>query len=447
MAARIRSSWDRVRSSFWFVPSLLTAGGVAAAIAAVGLDEVMPGDWARGWFYTSSAEAAREILGTIAGAMATTAGVVFSITLVALTLASNQLGPRLLRNFRRDRTIQLVIGTLVSTFLYCLIVLRAVRGEDSNGFIPHLSVSLGVLFALVSVGALIYFIHHIAVSIQADDVVARVLAELTKGIDRMFPEEIGKDGPGPRAEEPESLLPEGFAREARPVGAAEDGYLQLIEPGALLSLAVEEDALIRVERRPGAYLIAGEPLVRAWPADRVTEKFEARVHSAFAQGHYRTPVQDVEFSFNQLVEVAVRALSPGINDPFTAVTCLDRIGSALCRLAGRETPSPYRRDEEGVLRVIAPPDTFATIVDTAFNQIRQSARSNAAVTIRLMETISRVARFALRPQDRAALRRHAEMTLRGAQEGLPEVNDQKAVEEPYREANRVLLDPDRPPPE
>lgn len=438
MRTQIYKHWDAVRSSFWFLPTLMVAVVVLFAFASVALDEAKSSEWGQGWIYSGSAEGASTILGTIAGSMITTAGVVFSLTLVALTLASNQFGPRLLRNFRRDTVTQFVIGSLVSTFLYCLLVLRTIRREDAGNFVPHLSVSFGVLFALVSLGVLIYFIHHIAVSIQADEVIARVAEELNRGIDRIFPKEIGKGGDRNAGEPTAPRLPEPFDREARPIGAAEDGYLQLIDPDSLLRLAVREDALISVERRPGHYVVARSPLVRVWPPDRVIKSFTEEIHAAFVLGSSRTPVQDVEFSIDQLVEVAVRALSPGINDPFTAITCIDRIGSALCRLAGREMPSPYRFDEERELRVVAPTVTFTGVADAAFNQVRQSARSNAAVTIRLLETIGRVAAVAIRPGDRSALWRHAEMTARGAYEGVPDEEDRLAIEERYREVQRIL---------
>lgn len=441
MMTHVYKNWDRLRSSFWFLPSILVGVVAVAAFSTIALDEAMSEEWAQGWIYTGSAEGARTILGTIAGSMITTAGVVFSLTLVALTLASSQFGPRLLRNFRRDTTTQVVIGSFVSTFLYCLLVLRSIRGENAGSFVPHLSVSLGVLFALVCLALLIYFIHHIAVSIQADEVVARVAEELTQRIDRLFPEKIGEENLRHTAEPPEPCFPEPFDREALPVYALEDGYLQLIDPDALMELAVQEDMLLRVEQRPGRYVVAGSPLVRVWPVDRVTERFEGKIRDAFILGSHRTPVQDVEFSVNQLVEVAVRALSPGINDPFTAIACVDRLGSALCRLAQREMPSPYRLDEHGRLRVVAVPVTFKGVADAALNQIRQSARTNVSVTIRLLETITLIAGFASRPNDRESLWRHAEMTVRGAHDGLPEKEDRKAVEERYLEASRKLGDP------
>ncbi len=426
--------WDRISGSFWFVPMLMAGGAIALAYATVALDRAVTDRWlrAQSWAYTGGAEGATAMLGTIASSMITIAGVVFSMTLVALSLASSQLGPRLLRSFMTDKANQVVLGTFVATFLYSLIVLRAIRRADEGIFVPHLSVAFGVLLAVASLGVLVYFIHHVAVSIQADNVVARIGAELAEGIDRLFPEGIGKSTHG------QADFPEAFARDSCPIGAAEDGYVQLIDGNALLALAVEEDLVLRVERRPGHFVVKGSPLALAWPGKRVPDRTKAQINAAFVLGSHRTPAQDVEFAVNQLVEIAVRALSPGVNDPFTAVACVDRLGAALSRLAQCEMPSPCRHDGESKLRVVTPATAFPDVADAAFDQVRQYARSSAAVTIRLLETIAVVADFARRSEDRAALRRHAEMIARGSLEGLPEKEDRQAVETRFLAAMQSL---------
>ncbi len=433
MKSLLKKYWDILHSSFWFLPSLMVGGAVALSMATIAVDETVTDEWlqALGWAYTGGAEGASSVLGAIASSMITIAGVVFSMTLVALSLASSQLGPRLLRNFMRDTTTQVVLGTFVSTFVYCLLVLRTIRRADEVAFVPHLSVNIGVLFALVSVGVLIYFIHHVSISIQADQVIARVGKELTEEINRLFPERVGQEQGSPAIESIDTSIPEAFDREARPVLAGGDGYLQHIDGDALMTLATQADVLMRLERRSGQYVVSGRPLVMVWPGNQVTDHFAAQVNEAFALGNQRTSAQDVEFAIHQLVEIAVRALSPGINDPFTAVACVDRLGSALCRLAQRKMPSPYRHDEQHRLRVVVAPITFTEIVDTSFNQIRQYARPSAAVTIRLLEAIAVIAEAAHRPEDLAALRRHAEMIVRGAREGLPEGEDRRAVEDRF----------------
>ena len=225
------------------------------------------------------------------------------------------------------------------------------------------------------------------------------------------------------------------------MGAAEDGYLQLIDGDALMALASREDLLLQLERRPGHYLVKGQTMVMVWPGDRVTDALVDQLNDAFVFGNQRTATQDVEFSLHQLVEIAVRALSPGINDPFTAIACVDRLGSALCRLARRDMPSPLRYDDEGRLRLVAPGSTFAGMVDAAFNQIRQSARSNPAVAIRMLDVIAQIAGHVQHAQDAACLQRHAGMIVRGAREAVPEADDRLAVEARFTAATQALREP------
>ena len=441
MRLQISKYWNRVRSSFWFVPAVMAGVALVLALVSVTVDKPVT-EWLAhnlGWSFTGGAEGASAVLGIIAGSMITIAGVVFSMTLVTLSLASSQLGPRLLYNFMRDTSTQVVLGTFIATFVYCLLVLRTIRRMEEITFVPHLSVSLGVLFALASVGVLIYFIHHVSAYIQANKIAARIGKELIENIDHLFPEHIGQEGSRVPIDPTDAGFIGAFDRESQPVAAEGDGYLQFIDGDALLALAVEEDLVVRLERKPGNYVVAGCPLVLIWPGSRVTDQLTKQVQSFFVMGHQRISDQDIEFGINQLVEMAVRALSPGINDPFTAIACVDHLGSALCRLAARDMPSPYRYDRQNQLRLIARTDTFQEFVDAAFNQIRQYGRTSAAVTNRLLETIAVVAGFVHRPKDRAALLRQAEMIARGAIEGLPEDEDRRDVEERWQAVIQMYI--------
>jgi uncharacterized membrane protein len=288
------------------------------------------------------------------------------------------------------------------------------------------------------VGVLIYFIHHVSVSIQANEIVAQVGKELIEEIERLFPESIGRGAPRIPTEPPDADFLDLFDREARPIGSAEDGYLQFVGGDDLMALAMQEDIVIQLERRPRDYVVATRPLALVWPGNRVTDQLVDRVNAAFALGNQRTSGQDIEFAVDQLVEIAVRALSPGVNDPFTAMTCVDHLGSALCRLAERDMPSPYRYDTQDQLRLITPVFTFPDVTDAAFNQIRQYGRSSTAVTIRLLETIAVVAGSVHRSEDRVALLRHAKMIARGAGGGLLEDEDRQEVEKRFQSANRLL---------
>ncbi len=440
MKAQFLKYWDRLRSSFWFLPALMAIASVALAFIAGRLDETVTDKWLSNtsWVYSGGAEGASAVLSVIAGSMMTIAGVVFSMTLVAMTLASSQFGPRLLRNFMRDTRNQLVLGTFVATFLYCLLVLRTIRRGDAETFVPHLSVTIGVVFAMVGIGVLIYFIHHVSVSIQADEIVARVGDELNDSIDRLYPDRIDQEDTAETPDKAGEELPASFVPDARAVGAPRDGYLQFFDIDTLVELATGHDLVMRIERRPGHYVTADRMLLLVAPADRCTDEIAAAITDTIIVGNQRTPAQDIEFPISQLVEIAVRALSPGINDPYTAIRCVDRLGSALFRLAQRRQPSSFRFDDDNRLRVLMPPVSFEDVLDAAFNQIRQNASNSAAVSIRLLEVLGIVAEAASRPEDREALGRHAHTVATGACRSLPDASDRSAVQDRLAAANRAL---------
>lgn len=438
MRIRLVRFWERVRDSYWFVPSLMMIAAVALALAMVEVDRRTaegPMD-ALGWIYQGGPEGARAVLSTIAGSVMSTAGVVFSITIAVLSLASGQFGPRILRSFMSDRGSQLVLGTFLGTFLYCLLVLRTVRGGDEElVFVPAISVTTGVALGVASLAVLIYFIHHIAVSIQAPHVIASVSHDLHARIRHFFPLSESEEA---AAEAPQAELPEGFEKGAVEVVAPGSGYVQAMDTHALLEAAVRHDLVLRVEHRAGGFVVRGAPLVSAWPAERVDEGTAERLREAFVLGATRTQTQDVEFSVNQLVEVAVRALSPGINDPFTAINCVDHLGSALCEAARGRLPHPRRLDGAGRVRVVlASPVTFAGMADAAFNQIRQYGAGSAAVVIRLLEAMETVAACAIEPAAVESLLHHAEMTLNAGLESLRDPSDRRDVEERYRRVLRA----------
>ena len=361
---------------------------VSLSFVTIAIDDVVKNKWLDklGWIYANGPDGARTVLSTIAGSMITVATTAFSITIVALQLASGQFGPRLLRNFMRDTSNQIVLGTFISTYIYCLLVLRTIEGFQDKTFVPQVAVTFGIMMAVISLGVLIYFIHHTAESIQADNLIAKVSQELDKAIDRLFPIELGQESPEPRRRFEE--IPANFDLEAYPILATSSGYLQEIDNDYLMQLATQNNLLLRLKSRPGKFVVQGTELVRVWPGNSINKKLTKEFNDAFICGAQRTELQDVEFPLHQVVEIAVRALSPGINDPYTAIRCVDQITAVLCHLAKKDIPSPYRYDSDNRLRIIAEPVTFAGMTDTAFNQIRQYGRSSAAVTIRLLEVIA-----------------------------------------------------------
>lgn len=397
--------WERLRSSYWVIPTLLAAAAVGLSALTLHIDTRINPKWARdsAWVWAGGAEGARSMLATIASSTITVAGVVFSITILTLTLASSQFGPRLLRNFMSDRGTQLVLGVFVATFLYCLLVLRAVRGTEALTIVPFLSVTGGVALALMSVGFLIYFIHHVSTAIMAENVIARVAVDLRSNIDRLFPDTL-RPADTEEASHSQMTAPEG---DSRPIRSPSSGFVQAIAMDGLLALAKRNDLTLHLEYRPGEFVAEGAVLAMATPRANIGEDLSDHVVSHFFFGNERTPTQDVEYSVDQLVEVAVRALSPGTNDPFTAINCIEWLGVALIRLTGRRLPSRSLRDDGGRLRVVTRDTDFQGIADAALNQVRQYGCSSVAVTIRLLNVLARVGPHVVRESDRQALVRHA----------------------------------------
>jgi uncharacterized membrane protein len=431
---RLRASCEYLRGTYWAVPSAMAVAAVGLSVGMIQLDQAATASLLDrlSWVYRGGPEGARAVLSTIAASMMTVAGVTFSITIVALTLASQQFGPRLLRNFLRDPGNQIVLGTFVSTYIYCLLVLRTVRGSDVEEFVPHLAVTVGVLLAMLSLGVLIFFIHHVATSIQASRIIANVAEDLEEAIDRLFPEAIGE---APASAEPGDALPDepGAIEEgAREVRATVTGYVQAIDAERLMDVARKRNVVVRVHTRPGAFVRKGLVLLTVGATPLEGDADDTRFHDLFIIGSSRNGTQDVTFFMDQLVELAVRALSPGINDPGTARLCIDRIEQALCQLAGRRIPSAARRDDEGTVRVVACPVTFAGIMENAFNEIARYGRSSVSVTCRLFEAVRSVGSCVRLEADRRALLRQAAEIAEPVREAAFSEADRERIARSYR---------------
>lgn len=317
--------------------------------------------------------------------MITVAGLTFSITMLTLQLASSQFGPRILRNFLRDRGNQIVLGTYLATFIYCLLVLRTVRGTEESHFVPHIAVAGGVVLALASIAVLIYFIHHVANAIRIETLLEELAVETHATIDRLYPERIGRNV-GEHVE-PARGFPADFAHRARAIPSCRAGYVQRIDPGELMDLAVKHDLVIRIDARPGQFVWDKQPLLSAYPSEQVSDQLADRLSSAVVLGPERTPEQDLEFSVRRIVEIAQRALSPGINDPTTALYCIDRLGEAFARLAERDIPSPLRMDEKGRVRVLTESADLQQLARPAFLAIARYANGDNDVSERLLATL------------------------------------------------------------
>jgi uncharacterized membrane protein len=390
MGTRISYFFEWLRNSYWFVPGVMLVGAALLAWVTTSLDEVSEPEetpYLGEVIFSGGTDGAHEVLSTIASSMITVAGVVFSITIVTLQLASSQFGPRMLANFMRDRGNQLTLGTFIASFLYSLLVLRTIRSDDPAS-VPHLSVTVALLLAVAGLVVLVYFIHHVATTIQAPNLIDALARELRRATDHMFPDVDEVDARSPKAH---PGLPEDFEERSRQVDARGSGYVQVIDVDRLVQIAHEHDLVVRLETRPGRFLVENSRFVSAYPSDRVGDDVAAAIGGTVVTGARRTDRHDIEFPIKQIVEIAVRALSTGVNDPFTASTCVDQIGAGLAELAGRALPSPYVVDEEDALRVVVgDPVTWERLVGAAYDQIRQGAGSHTAVHVHLLEALTRV---------------------------------------------------------
>ncbi len=434
---KLTKFWDSLQSSYWFLPGLMALAGILLAFAMLALDgaeAVKTGELS--WIYQGGPDGARGLLSAVAGSMVTVAATAFSITIVALQLAASNFGPRLLRNFMQDTGNQIVLGTFIATFLYCLLVLRTIHGEDYNLFVPQLSVTFSIMLAIASIGVLIYFIHHASTIIQASYVIEGVAKELDETINRLFPEKIGQNAS--TANPPKADLPKDFYAQAYPIQSSHTGYLQIIDDEQLLKLAGQHNLLLHLALRPGEFVVKGRPLLLAYPGERINPKLINKVNQAFLFGKERTEQQDIEFPINQLAEIALRALSPGINDPFTAIRCIDRLSAGLTQLVQRPVPSAYRYDEDAKLRVIAEPVPFETLADSAFSQIRRYGISDVAVTVRLLQAIETVTSHTADYKQLSILRQHAERIFQSSRNQLSEECDRQTIEEEYQTVLETL---------
>ncbi len=436
MKARLRQLLAYLVDAFWLLPAVLTLLAVVLAVGLVEFDRNFQGPDAlrqSAWLYNGGGTGARTLLGAVAGSAIGVAGTVFSITIAALSLASGQMGPRLLRSFMRDRGNQVTLGMLLGTFTYALMVLRSVRTTGEGEFTPHLAMSVGILLAFGCVIVLIYFVGHIAGRINVETVIELVAADLRRAMKRLS---VARPSPPEAAPEPDWT-------DAVPVIDTREGYLQHLDAEGLADWAAERRASVQLLIRPGHYLFPQTPVayVRSAAADAALDA----VRNATAIGSQRVGDSDPEFAIRQLVEVAMRALSPGIHDPFTAISVLDRLGGALCGL--RETTFPTGRwVRDGRVVLVAPVVDYAGLVDAMFHGIRQSAAGQVSVLIRLLEVLTAVANCEQSPERQQVLRRHADLAFATAIESISSVADRADVRERYNALESTLAAFRRQPP-
>jgi uncharacterized membrane protein len=346
--------------------------------------------------------------------------------IVALTLTSTQFGPRMLRNFIRDRGTQLTLGTYVATFVYAVLTLGSVGQIGHGSFVPHISVTVTLALMLADLAVLIYFLHHIALQIQLPQVIAGIAGDLQSAIELQAGDpSVGADA------RMASLLIAGMDGEGGVVDAPRSGYLQFIQHETLVTIATEVDAVIHVRYRPGHFIIQGTEYATVWPAEAAS-RVARELSRAHVTGPYRTLAQDVSFGIDQLVEICIRALSAAVNDTFTALTCVDWIGDSLTKVTGRWQPTRVYRDASGAVRVIATEVTWERLVQRAFEKVRQASRGMPAVMIRQLDALARIMERTTMPQDRQVLLDQAAMIERLSAGTVDEPGDRADISRAYQ---------------
>jgi uncharacterized membrane protein len=424
------SAWRReaLRTNLWLVPTVEIVLAVALFAGTYALDRAAYDGSLHfpSFVISGTADAARQILTAIAAAVITVVTLVFSITIVTLTLASTQFGPRMLRNFIRDWITQLTLGSFVATFVYAILALVSI-GSGHADFVPHLSITVTMALVVADVAVLVVFIDHIAKSIQLPQVIASIAGDLSRAIEAEVAAPA-TDGPkaGPSLSEMLARLDE----DSGIVRAPSSGYLQFVRMDTLIESASRSQAVIRLLHRPGHFVVEGEPLANVWPAAAAPGVARA-LGGAHATGPHRTLTQDLSFAVDQLVEIAIRALSAAVNDTFTALACIDWLADGLCKVADRWRPAAVHRDAAGRVRVITVTVEFRRLVERAHDKIRQASRGMPAVMIRQLDGLATVMAYTTSTEQREVLLEQAAMILRASEESVPEEADRKDVRRHY----------------
>lgn len=426
MRARFQAWIEWLGDQFWMRPALIVLGCLVLAQLGVWLETAHIAGYdasssEQNWGYAGGAEGARALLGAVASSTIGVAGTTFSITIAALTLASGQMGPRLLRNFTRDARNQIVLGIFLGTFAYALIVLRTVRTVQESSFVPHLAITGAIALALLSIATLVWFVHHIATGINVETVVDAVHRDLCEAVAARTCDTAGMTRP-----------------DRPPTGGGvvlnSSGYVQAVDVEGLADWACEHRVTVALRVRPGDYVPSAFP-VAFFSAG--VEGAEAAITRALTFGRRPAALQDLEYSIRQLVEIAVRALSPGINDPFTAGSVLDHLGDALCRVASRHLQTgTIVRDGHAV--VVMPVTDYDGLCDAMFHMIRQNAAGSVHVLARMLDVLTRVAEVERLTNRTAEIARHADLAIAAAKRDVADPDDLGDLEQRHRRFLRTV---------
>lgn len=436
MTAKLRFFWARLNANYWFFPGLFAVLAALLATAMVALDHAGVADALdlERWIVPIRPTGAADFLSVMASATIGVASTVFSITLVAVTYASGTYGPRLLTNFLEDKGNQISLATFIAAFVYALIVLRSVRAEDegalgtlaggsaAEGFAPQLSILVAYLLMAACVAVLVFFLNHVPTSIGINNVLRKIGKRLIKEVEETYPDAAGTaEAPGTAGGEP--LL------------SGETGYVQLIDFEGLAKVAGECDAILSLKVRTGDFVHRDLPLLEVRGAP--PEELAGKVRPCFTTGSSRTPAQDPQFLIDELVEIGLRALSPGVNDPFTAITALHWLGAATAEIGRRDLRKQVGGAEHGAARVIPLAADFAHFCERGFGSIRSAVAASPNAVMVMLDALANAATPLADPQRRAVLRGHGDLLIEQARSALTGP-DLAKVEQAYRQFARAL---------
>jgi uncharacterized membrane protein len=403
--------------NFLFIPGVMALGAVLLAWSMYWLDVQIPNEVLNTsrFIISGSVSELRGFLFAMATAVLTTAGVVFTLLTLPLSTVAAQYGSRLLRIFLGDRTTQFVLGMFVATFAYCIFSAMGIPAAEIQPEGPQITTTIGMYLLIAAFASLILLIQHISTMLQAPNIAAAAGVELLGVIrETNQPETRG----GEYQRQTGRSLPDSMTEaEAHLVRATEGGYIQYVDPEYILPLAEKKDIVIHIVPKSGAFVRSGMVIALVWPADRVDNELDDEIRNTFRLGNQRTPTQDVEYAINQLTEMAVRAMSPAINDPFTAMTCLDYIGDGLALFARQGDINPNIYDRQGKLRLVFDPVTFDELLSAAFDMLRHASSDNASVLLHMLEIIDVISQETKSPDAREKLLRHVALIQVESQAG------------------------------
>jgi uncharacterized membrane protein len=431
VAARYR--WDRLKVSFWFTSAIMAVAAVLLAWFVYWLDGRIPNEALQDsrFVLAGTANEMRSALLNFAGTVLATAGVVFTLLTLPLSTVAAQYGSRLLRLFLGDRTAQIVLGMFVATFVYCMAAALSIPPAEVERQAPQLTATVGLYLMLATFATLILLVQHVSTMLQAPNIAAAAGADLLEVVRA----ELDQDGtrhagsvgewesaPGAAGIPEIQPEPEGYS-----VRVIDTGYIQYIDPAAILALAREKNLVIRLLHQPGHFVRRGAVVAVVWPAGQVDKQVAKLIRRAYQIGNVRTPTQDIEYAVNQLTEMAVRAMSPAINDPFTAMTCLDHVGAGLVEFIRRGDKGSHYFDRDGRLCLVLEPVTFAALLGAAFDMLRHASCDNASVLLHMLEVIDVIGQETQAPEARRQLLCHVSLILAESQAGALIEHDRQLI--------------------